>query len=222
LLGYRPSLTSLTLKNSAKPLNDIFLTIIAGSGGHTTEMLKMIRAAESNDHSFMRRWVLTEGDHRSAEQIRAYEEGRIKRRGSSAGTFELLQIRRARKVHQSWLTVPWTAVMCFVDVLKILISQYPFAEPGSKNQYPHTIITNGPGSGLIFLLVAWTLRILGAIPIDRAHAIYIESFARVKSLSLTGRILHHINIVDLFWVQHEAVAEKYGLKCEPLLSAREA
>lgn len=40
------------------------------------------------------------------------------------------------------------------------------------------------------------------------HIIYIESIARVDHLSLTGKILYHLRLSNLFLVQWEKLADK--------------
>lgn len=42
------------------------------------------------------------------------------------------------------------------------------------------------------------------------HTVYVESFAKVQSLSLTGRLVHHSDVADLFLVQHASLAQRYG------------
>jgi beta-1,4-N-acetylglucosaminyltransferase len=58
------------------------------------------------------------------------------------------------------------------------------------------LIVNGPGTCVVLVLVSWIRRILG---LDHTRIIYVESFARVKSLSLSGKLVKPF--VDTFVVQ---------------------
>ena len=69
---------------------------------------------------------------------------------------------------------------------------------------PKVIITTGAHTGGIFVTVG---KILGR------KTIYIESMAKVESLSQTGKFVY--NKVDRFYVQWEDLAKKYE-KCEYL------
>lgn len=182
----------------------------------------MMRDSEQTDKSRLRRWIVTKGDLRSEAEIKAYEEWRAEKRGSTpSGVWEIQTIRRAREVHQGWLTVPFTTLLCCYDVYKIMNKTYPFFEKGQNPGYPQPIITNGPGSGYIFVLVCFLMRFAGMIPVNRAQSIFIESIARVGSLSMTGKLFYYTNIADFMTVQHRPVARKYELHCEWMLAARE-
>lgn len=74
------------------------------------------------------------------------------------------------------------------------------------------LVLNGPGTAVILVAVAWIRRVslhlpsgrrLGAkcqvIGLPHTKIIYVESFARTNSLSLSGKILR--GFVDVFVVQ---------------------
>jgi beta-1,4-N-acetylglucosaminyltransferase len=65
-------------------------------------------------------------------------------------------------------------------------------------EQPHCIISTGSGIAVPGFLIA---RLQG-VP-----TIYIESYARIHSLSLTGRICYHLS--DLFLVQHRDLAKQF-------------
>lgn len=70
--------------------------------------------------------------------------------------------------------------------------------------YPDIILTNGPGTGVIVVLASMLLRFLdfwamGANKPGKMMTVYVESWARVRELSLSGKLL--LKVVDRFLVQ---------------------
>lgn len=68
---------------------------------------------------------------------------------------------------------------------------------------PDIILTNGPGTGVIVVLTSLFLRFFdfrGMGP-ARTRVVYVESLARVRGLSLSGRLLK--KVADRFLVQWE-------------------
>lgn len=75
---------------------------------------------------------------------------------------------------------------------------------------PDVVLTNGPATGLIVVLAAWGLKLwYGQALEGKLYNIYVESFARVSGLSLSGRIIDRLGLADKFLVQWER-----GLPCE--------
>jgi len=62
--------------------------------------------------------------------------------------------------------------------------------------YADILLINGPGTCVVLCLVSYIRRVLG---MRFTRIIYVESFARVKSLSLSGKLLRRV--VDVFVVQ---------------------
>lgn len=108
--------------------------------------------------------------------------------------FSIHVLPRARRIHQPLLTTPYTSLQTLFTGLMLLLSQ----------PYPNLIITNGPGTGVIVVLASMILRffnIRNANSNGSMRTMYIESWARVRKLSLSGRLL--IKVVDRFLVQWE-------------------
>lgn len=187
-----------------------------------------------------RTWVVSSGDGFSAERAREFEVGlekerekqreRVGKGGSrSAGggehkdgyentgaKWDIITVRRARRVHQSLSTTPVSALGCLVDCLGVLCGRGGGKGGGSskaanttrQHSYPDLILTNGPGTGVIMVLASLILLFFGIAPthiktantdnntneteIGSMRTIYIESWARVKKLSLSGRILRFL------------------------------
>jgi beta-1,4-N-acetylglucosaminyltransferase len=73
-------------------------------------------------------------------------------------------------------------------------------------EYPDVIITNGPATAVMVILAATLLKFFAVAPVWKMKIIYVESWARVKTLSLSGKVLLRIGICDKFLVQWESLA----------------
>lgn len=126
--------------------------------------------------------------------------------------YNIAIIPRARKIHQPLLTTPltclWTLLSCFAPLYRappLLPNQPPATTyEHAAADLPDLIITNGPATAVILILASLILRffnVRGANSRGKCKTMYVESFARVKTLSLSGKIL--LRIVDRFVVQWE-------------------
>jgi beta-1,4-N-acetylglucosaminyltransferase len=183
------------------------LMIVLGSGGHTTEMLLGLRGLDPQKYAY-RTWVVSSGDAFSAERAREFEDGL-----GSAGSYEIVTIPRARRVHQGLLTTPITALQCFIACFRLLLHRSP--SPASSKllyPYPDAIVTNGPGTAVIVVLATILLRFFDIS--GRANnpavlrTVYFESWARVDQLSLSGKLL--LRVVDRFVVQWPQLQQRTG------------
>jgi beta-1,4-N-acetylglucosaminyltransferase len=57
------------------------------------------------------------------------------------------------------------------------------------------------------ILAATILKLFAIAPARKMKIIYVESWARVKTLSLSGKVLLRIGICDKFLVQWESLAK---------------
>ncbi len=187
--------------------NPTHLLIVLGSGGHTAEMLTLLCRQPLLARQYTHRtYVVSSGDAFSALKAKDYEESLEKKDGYS-GTYDIVTIHRARRVHQSLLTAPWSVYKCLWDCLKVLQGTHP-QQHLSTPSYPDLILTNGPGTGVCVTLASIILLCLGTCGpkgekgyenSGQMRTIFIESWARVKTLSLSGTIL--LPLVDRFLVQ---------------------
>jgi beta-1,4-N-acetylglucosaminyltransferase len=209
----KPASTSIRPK--ASPQNPTHLLVVLGSGGHTAEMLTMLRRLPLLSQKYTHRtYVVSSGDSFSAQKADEFEK-QLDSTGATNGAYDIVMVRRARRVHQTLLTTPWSTIQCFRDCLKVLRGTHPNQRQGQG--YPDLILTNGPGTGVCVVLAAIVLLCLGLSgpqkprpgtarteerPYDNSgqmRTIYIESWARVKTLSLSGTIL--LPLADRFLVQ---------------------
>lgn len=202
--------------------------IVLGSGGHTAEMLSMLRRMPLNTDVYtFRTYIVTSGDSFSASKALEFEQtleaqyGNGKDKGASrrASSYEVVTVPRARRVHQSYLTAPLSTIQCFWACLQVLRGRHPDQarknKPENVPTYPDLILTNGPATAVCVVFGAKLLRLSNALyalliknksttgdnPATASvlRTIFIESWARVTTLSLSGKIL--LPFVDRFLVQ---------------------
>ena len=188
------------------------MLVVLGSGGHTAEMVAVLRALERHSRAFAfyggrggggqdgarpraaaapprRRqlhvtYVVAASDRTSVAKVRAAAE-EAGRAPPPASSFAV--IPRSREVGQSWLTSAFTtAVACGHAALLVF------------KKRPDVVLCNGPGTCVPVCLCAFAVcRVLGLNP--GCRQIFVESFCRVRSLSLSGKVLYPF--VDRFLVQ---------------------
>lgn len=143
--------------------------IILGSGGHTTEMLRII--AQLNWHNYSPRiYVYAHTDKISIAKVRQLERHKI--------DYKTFVIFRSREVCQSYFTSVWTTIVAILNSFSIM-----------WRENPDLILCNGPGTCIPLCLVAFFFKI---VFISNVKIVFIESFCRVKTYSLTGKILYYI------------------------------
>ena len=153
--------------------------IIFGSGGHTTEMLRIISNLSLSQISPIY-FVVARSDHTSVEKIKDFELTYISH-------VNWLTLYRSREVKQSWFTSIFTTGYAFLESVIMLVAYMP-----------QVILCNGPGTCVPLCCTAWFLRIISA-QYYNPRIVFIESFCRINSLSLTGKILYRI--ADKFIIQ---------------------
>lgn len=212
------------------------ILVVLGSGGHTHEMLALLRDLDTRKYVH-RTYVVSSGDSFSAQRAVAFEAGleeaAIKcetttttttttKESSKAGVdgalrgadahcvgpqhYTICTIPRARRIHQPLYTTPFTALRTLLAAFPPLLSLPTTTTDTQETPLPHLILTNGPATAVILVLAALLLRffnIRGAHSRRLCRTIYVESFARVTTLSLSGKLL--VRVVDRFLVQWEAL-----------------
>lgn len=78
---------------------------------------------------------------------------------------------------------------------------------------PDVVLCNGPGTCIPLCAAAFVLRVMSPVlyPTNRSAPaiVYVESIARVASLSLSGKLLYHLRMADAVYVQWERLQRKY-------------
>ncbi|KAJ5585211.1 UDP-N-acetylglucosamine transferase subunit alg14 [Penicillium hispanicum] len=184
----------------------VHLLVVLGSGGHTAEMLYMLdRMPLDRSVYTYRTYVVSSGDNFSAAKAVEFEANHGKKTGdqSTVNSYSIVTIPRARRVHQSYLTAPFSTLQCLWACLLVLRGRYP-GQPKLPAEYssahPDIIVTNGPAVSVCMVLAAKLIRFLifvsrwisgnGFTPsVSRLRTIFVESWARVNKLSTSGVLL---------------------------------
>src|SRR4051794_37808834 len=146
----KPASTSVRPKPS--PQNPTHLLVVLGSGGHTAEMLNMLRRLPLLSQKYTHRtYVVSSGDGFSTQKADEFEK-QLDTTGARDGAYDIVMVRRARRVHQTLLTTPWSTMQCLWDCLKVLQGKHPMQR--RCQGYPDLILTNGPGTGVCVVLAA--------------------------------------------------------------------
>lgn len=167
-------------RRKERPLGDngkkVKTLIYFGSGGHTTEMIKMIETLDPERYSPLL-FAIGHSDITSKDKVRAS----IPDLTSKA---KWIRIFRNREVKQSWITTLFTSIWSLVQAFYVILR--------SK---PQLLICNGPGTCLSLCYSAFFLRVCG---VASTKIVFVESFCRTENLSLTGKLL--LAISDRFIV----------------------
>ncbi|KAF2490955.1 Alg14-domain-containing protein [Lophium mytilinum] len=193
------------------------LLVVLGSGGHTAEMLSALHGLNTQKYTH-RTYVVSSGDDFSARKAAEFERGLeasggepaggTEKANTGAGAYDIAVVPRARRVHQSLLTTPWSAGRCLWACLGVLLSANGKGKSGDGvgRGYPDLILTNGPATAVVVVLAAYVLRffdVRGANSSGVMRTIYMESWARVTTLSLSGKLLLWVLKADRVLVQWE-------------------
>lgn len=159
--GKRPIRTTRT--KAAKTL------IILGSGGHTTEILRLVRQLNREKYS-PRIYVQAKTDEISLKKLEEVE--------TDAKDYKIIEIARSREVRQSYLTSVLTTTRSIFQSVPLV-----------WREKPDLLLCNGPGTCIPPCLVAF---FFNALFLSNTKIVFIESFCRVKSFSLSGKILYYL------------------------------
>lgn len=111
------------------------------------------------------------------------------------------RIPRSREVGQSLLSSVPSTLRAFFACVKLVY-----------RLRPGLVLTNGPGTCVPVCLAAFLLRFLGILDV---RIVFVESVCRVRTLSLSGRILYLF--ADQVQVQWPQLAQRYV--CEQCVPA---
>ncbi|KAL4073970.1 glycosyltransferase family 1 protein [Scleroderma yunnanense] len=183
------------------------LGVFLGSGGHTGEALTLASALDFSRY-YPRTYIVSDGDALSAQKAVALEYRKAQGdtcfddEADAQSKFTLLRISRARRVHQPLLSATLTAFKSFFACVYV-VAISPFSEKIILGKpFVDLLIMNGPGTCVPLCAAVMLSRLVG---LPTPTMVYVESYARVRTLSLSGKILRYF--VDRFIVQwHEQVS----------------
>jgi len=209
-----PSSTTTRQQQQQRREGTIRTLVVLGSGGHTTEMLQLLKSLETEQPRYTPLlFVMASTDDTSEQRIQALLEVGGKKKDDdddeedddpspsppTTTTRRILQpdkiykIPRSREVGQSYWTSIFTTLYSF---------PYAFYIVGQIR--PHLLLCNGPGTCLPIAIATLMYRILGIV---EGNIVFVESFCRVSSLSLTGKILYPL--ADMFVVHWDELHQRY-------------
>ncbi|KAI8450736.1 family 1 glycosyltransferase [Phakopsora pachyrhizi] len=164
------------------------IAVLLGSGGHTAEMIRLLDQLPFDRYT-PRIYLICSNDRLSKQKAIQLESSKGK------GQFSFAEIPRARNFGQSFLTTPLTTLYSLSFCL-YLISIKPLTL-GLKNLKKKVLVLNGPGTCVPIAISAFLPRLISFK--FSPKIIYVESFTRVKNLSLSGKML--VTMTDEFLVQ---------------------
>lgn len=168
------------------------IMILLGSGGHTGEMIKILEQS-GGFKNMKRQYFISSGDETSILKLKQFEESVLK---SCPKDYKILNIYRARGIGDN-------------KTISILKTLWSFKSLIGKIDFQNDIfLTNGPGTAIPIAYMLFLLKFLGFC---HTKIIYVESLARVKDLSLTGKLI--LPISDRIMVQWKSLTKKYR-RCE--------
>lgn len=152
--------------------------IVLGSGGHTTEMMIIVKQLNKSKY-WPRIYVSAASDITSDSKVNEIEHNKH-------NDYEIHKIFRSRAVHQSYITSIFTTIYSCLTTIPLMF-----------RIRPNLILCNGPGTCVPLCLIAFLLKLL-FVNTD-CRIVFVESYCRVRTLSLSGKIL--LWITDLFVIQ---------------------
>ncbi|KAJ5069370.1 glycosyl transferase-related [Anaeramoeba ignava] len=176
----------------------ISILSVIGSGGHTAEMLKLLDGLLQKDRTryYQVNFIVAKTDKNSKIKIEKFIQN-IRENPTSLiqkNQFKIFEIPRSREVGQSFISCILPTIRAFFSSLFVLFKTKP-----------KLLLVNGPGTCVPVSICAFFIRVLF---LNKTDIIYVESVARVKSLSLSGLILYII--ADRFLVQWTELYQKYS------------
>lgn len=162
---------------------------IMGSGGHTMELSSLIKSLKQKNYQ-ERYYIIADTDTLSEEKVHVLEKETF-----NYGKYKIMKIPRSREVGQSYFTSIFSTLKAFFACLKVVYEVKP-----------NCLFTNGPGTAIPVVFAIFLFDLLFG---RDCRIIFIESFARVKTLSLTGKILYYTKVADVIIVQWNDLVKKF-------------
>lgn len=146
-------------------------------------MLEIVKKLKSDKYT-PRYYVVADNDQNSVDKLLAIEK--------DPSDYKIYMITRSRKVHQSYISSVATTLRSFISCIPLLM-----------HAQPDLILSNGPATCVPVCLVAFIFKVFYIN--SRCKIAFIESYCRVKTLSLSGWIL--LYLTDIFVVQWPKISK---------------
>ena len=165
------------------------IMVVLGSGGHTSEMLRLLKSFSPKASMIELIFIVAESDHTSLKRVTSVL--------APDSGYEVVRVKRIREVGDSIFRSVLRSPGAFFSAFTALY-----------RAQPDVIISNGPGTALPIVLLSVLVQSLYMCP--RTVLMFCESFCRVKSVSLTGRILYpFVDSFILQWPPSEELRRRY-------------
>ncbi|EDO33531.1 predicted protein [Nematostella vectensis] len=173
----------MEIQPRSKPVKTL---IVMGSGGHTSEMIRLMSGL--SDMYNPRMYLIADTDKMSEEKVVEFESKQkpeiFKEEAAEKQhkDYEILRIPRSREVKQTYVSSVLTTLYAFKATLPLV-----------HDVKPDLILCNGPGTCVPVCIAAVLLK--------------AKSVCRVKTLSLSGLIMYRL--ADHFMVQWQKLQDAY-------------
>lgn len=196
LLGALLALALVQRRRRKSAPGNVCVRVLAvlGSGGHTAEMLRVLPSLCANKAYVHIDFVLAETDTSSRASAERLQE-ELSRAKRPLPPIAFHTIPRSREVGQSYASSVFTTIRATATAVATVI--------GCRCDL---ILCNGPGTCLPVCMIA---RASTLVMLRATKIVYIESVARVRTLSLTGRIVWTLGLADAFFVQWHELTARY-------------
>ncbi len=164
-------MVSLNILRS-KLFNKKSIMIVLGSGGHTGELLTMLKKLDLNKFSEIF-FVSSLNDPRSESKV--HEVLDLKNKTN----LKFLKIFRSRNVGQSFFSSIFTTLFALFHSVYLILKTRP-----------NMIVTNGPGVSLPLVYIGYFMKKLKIL--TEFKILFIESFCRTRSISLAGKLIQPV------------------------------
>lgn len=199
----RVALSSPSSQKLKRESDGAKLLVVIGSGGHTAEMVHILRSFLSDEKKTKKRddfsnvfpkreYIFAVSDTTSVAKIERFEREEVQ----GAGEYENHFVPRAREVGQSYFTSVFTTLLAFWHSWRVYWKTKPDA-----------ILTNGPGTCVPVILACFLGKVFGYN--SACKVMYVESVARTRRMSLSGRLCYGLRLADVVFVMWPELKEKY-------------
>ena len=164
--------------------------VVLGSGGHTSEMLIMLKQFKDHLDRIDFSFIVAESDTTSIPRITVVL--------GEDFPYTVIRTPRIRHVGESFMTAIIRSPLILLHGILVV-----------SRADPDVLITNGPGTCVPIILGACVVQIF-SIAFKRIFCVFVESFCRVKTISLSGKVVYPF--VDKFilqWPPTQEIAKKY-------------
>lgn len=196
----QPNLNTKTPKNNPKKV-----VVYLGSGGHTGEMLKILRTYEKTI--------------KEAHIAVLYSDNnsllRFQNQFSDLNNVQYHEIGKARQVNASKISSVLSILATVFSIVVLFVKEKRFFLFNHRNTL---LLVNGPGTCVLLCSLFQALKVVSLSNYNNFKIVYIESLARCNNLSMTGLLIYYLKLSDEFIVQWQEMCEKYKYsKCYGIL-----